>query len=426
MGERHRRSAGWARGVLVILSLTAAGCDPPTFGLFSTVVQLDGDLSGPAVILDAEGRALLAYADHSNGEVREVRFQRGGDAWGRFNPPVLVHSFPLEFAELVEESFRPVAIARDAVTGTLGIAMGVDGDQVVLAISDNEGEHWTSSVIQEAREGVTVLGPVLALRAGRIHLAFYRDEIRCEGAGGCSLIPEVAYYSGETIEGLAPVHPPRLPESFTYFRAPLSLSLDGSGEPALTYFLGGFDGVSWPTHLQLAYWRPDSGEAAMVTRTDAVMSQRPSASLAFQGTAPRVAYHLLYAEGTEVSSVHFSASPDGLSWEEPVPLPREEGDHTGLYQSLTFDSAGRAVVAATYVGTAGSPGPHAGPKLLRSTDLRSWTIGGPESSRELGSAGHNVTALFDEEDRLMLSFAWEPEEDAEAPLPAGIVFWREE
>lgn len=406
------------------MAAVLAACEPPTAGGLTTVIPLEHGLSGPSVILDASHRPLVAYLDHVGRETRDVLFVRGGDDPDRFEAPVTVHAFPQQFGEVGGEGFRPIALARDAASGTLGLAMAADGQQIVVALSHDEGASWQHSVVHAPREGFSVRGPVLALHGGRIHLAFYRDEVACDDTGACVLRPEVAYFSGDSLEGLQLQRPPRLPESYTYYRAPLSLALDASGQVALTYFLGGFDGGAWPSHLQLAYWRPESPEAARITRTDAVMRQRPSASLAFQGTAPRVAFHFLYEDGVDVASSHVASSADGLAWDPPVPLPRDAGDHTGLYQSLAFDSAGRAAVAATFVGTAGTAGAFAGPKLFRTEDLQSWAIHGEEATLELGAEGFNPTVLFDAEDRLTVAFAWVAEEDEKARLPTGIVFWR--
>lgn len=402
---------------LACAAMWALACEPTTFGDLTTLIRLTHQQSSPALALDGAGQPMFAFADHSNDGKRRAFFQRWEPSQQRMSAPLELFERDLAFGEMQGEGFRPIAIAQDPVRGNVAVAIALDGATLALALSDPGGASWSTTVVHAAQEDVTVLGPALALHDGRIHLAFHREEISCGDDGSCLLRLDTVYLSGTDPGALEARSAPVIPGGYLTYRAPASLALDAAGAPGLAYFVGSFDGASWPANLWLVYWRPDRTEAAVVVSAEGFVNQRPTASLAFQGTSPRLAHHL--RRGSDSASLFFSASEDGVSWPPPVPLPNPAGNTGGQFLALTFSTGGRAVV----VEESTTP---PGPQVFSSTDLVSWSVTAADASGELGAAGRYVSAAFDPAGALLASFAWIPRSDDDSPpLAPGILLWRE-
>jgi hypothetical protein len=203
------------------------------------------------------------------------------------------------------------------------------------------------------------------------------------------------------------------------------LALDSNGNPGIVYYLGAPYGSTSPewNNKTLAFWMPGQ-DAVKVTDCNNIQNDDPSVSLAFFGTKPRIAYHLTRESSQSLNDIWFSSSDDGLAWNDPVRVPKDNLDGTSWWESLTIDSLGNAAIAA-YFGSSSASGPglFGGPKLHRSTDLNTWTVSSPDSVKLPGFAGRHVITRFTTADKLYMVFHYN---SVNSSVPAGVIFWREE
>ncbi|MCA2980258.1 MAG: hypothetical protein INH37_18465, partial [Myxococcaceae bacterium] len=206
---------------------------------------------------------------------------------------------------------------------------------------------------------------------------------------------------------------------------------DSAGAPGLAYFTKGAS-----LRGTLAFWRPGTSTATAITdsnTTDVLMpvTRRPSVSLVFAGTTPRVAFHLLRADpvaGMGGPEPMTDANPElwtavasdaaGTSWSAPVGMPRTGNmaamrfNSTRWYQGLAVHPNGSVTVAGAYLANGTTMTQCAGgPKVAKSTDGQSFTTCVPantpygQSGEWLTLFGHapgKVTITFFIEQRVMM------------------------
>lgn len=316
---------------------------------------------------------------------------------------------------------RQVSLSRDADTGALGIAYVNAAGNVRLAISNDEGASWSLETATAANSvGHSLSNPALAMRGGRVHLAYFDGTARVS-AGGIL----VRTRSGSGV--FADLTVPLLPSTTANPSGPLSLALDGSGNPALAYFV-----VNPPDPtVTLAFWRPGSAAATRISDSaqvlnDAGTPRQPSVSLTFSSDLPRVAYHLATPDPT--GQVWFAAATDaaGGTWSTPVAMPRNGAaaslEGTQWYQALSVEGPKVAVVANYAQATVASQ-VCGGPKLARSNDGLAFTTCAPDTQRTFGFAGQFPSLFHHQPGKLTLLFTYESR--ANPSIGGGVVLWRE-
>lgn len=307
---------------------------------------------------------------------------------------------------------RQISIARDAVTGRIGIAYTKgQGNVIRLAVSDDEGANFSLSTVSDGTAAL-VSNPALALKDGVAH---------------------VAWLQGSSIEYRKRVgtgaFTPTSPGSIVTGGKPVALALDSAGNPGVAFFL--FAGTA---SAELAFWRPGA-PPNVVASADGLdldnIDRYPSVSLAFVGTTPHLAYHLRKVAplpmADDTTELWYAKATDatGATWSTPVAIPRNGSatafHSTRYYQALTIDDSGRVNLAANFAAQ-GAMTACGGPKLARSTDGAAFTTCSPMGS-PMQQGGSWLTMWPHRAGKQTLIFAYETRNNPS--IGAGVVMWRE-
>jgi hypothetical protein len=309
---------------------------------------------------------------------------------------------------------RQVSVARDALTGRIGVAYVKPGTGIRYAFSDDEGANFSLSTVGQDPGAGDPSNPVLALRGGTAHVAYVTstEQVLYRTRSGST---------GTFSEAQAPVTAGQA-SAF----GPIAMALDSAGAPGLAYFTKGAS-----LRGTLAFWRPGSATASPITdsnMTDVLMpaTRRPSVSLVFVGTTPRVAFHLLRADpvvgmgGAEPMTdsnpelwTSVASDASGASWSTPVGMPRNGNmvamrfNSTRWYQGLAVHPNGSITIAGAYLanGTTNTLC-GGGPKIARSTDGMSFTTCVPMNTT-YGQSGEWLSLYSHAANKVTLTFFYE-------------------
>lgn len=406
------------------------GMDPPSG--FSTAAELPDAGARFGVSVSAVGDQfnqplIAAVWDDPNGDgVRtdtRVFFTRWNGETKAYEP--------LKTIEVVGEidltpPLRQVAIARDSVTGRIGIAYVKAGAGIRYAFSDDEGANFSLATVgQDPGTGDSSF-PAIALRNGTTHIAYVTstEQVLYRTRMGAS---------GTFTEAAAPVTAGQASALGS-----ISLALDADGNPGLAYFTKGAS-----LRATLAFWRPGTASATEIASsnmTDVLVpvERRPSVTLVFVGTTPRVAFHLLRADpvlngmmtdqNPELwTSVATSAA--GTTWSPPVGMPRN-GDFqtmrfntTQWYQGLVVHPNGSMTVGGAFLsrGTINTLC-SGGPKLSRSADGMTFDTCSPMGT-PLNFAGDWLSMWGHAPNKVSLVFFYDRR--ASDAVRGGVILYRE-
>jgi hypothetical protein len=309
---------------------------------------------------------------------------------------------------------RQVSVARDAMTGRIGVAYVKAGAGVRYAFSDDEGANFSLSTVGMDPGAGDPSNPVLALRSGTSHVAYVTstEQVLYRTRSGST---------GTFSEATAPVTAGQA-SSF----GPIALALDGAGNPGLAYFTKGAS-----LRGTLAFWRPGSASATTITdsnMTDVLMpaTRRPSVSLVFVGTTPRVAFHLLRADpvvgmgGAEPMTdsnaelwTSVASDASGTSWSAPVGMPRTGNlvamrfNSTRWYQGLAVHPNGSMTLAAAFLGN-GTTNTlcGGGPKISTSPNGTTFTTCVPMNTT-FGQSGEWLSLYGHAPNKVTITFFYE-------------------
>ena len=135
----------------------------------------------------------------------------------------------------------------------------------------------------------------------------------------------------------------------------------------------------------------------------------------------RLAAHLV-AETSAPYDLRVASSTDGVTWAAPVQLPRDGSQNTAWYQSLAIDSKGNAAVSA-YINGGSGDNACGGPRILRSSDLKTWAACGADADKKYADIGGKyVDSYFTHENKLTMAFDGTLGDDQSG---SGVVLWRE-
>lgn len=380
---------------------------PPPSG-FSTIVPASPrgseDAFGrhPAMTLDDNGDPAIAYnvlqAEGSDAHLLFVSWNRARYTW---NPPVRV---AVSGEVDTNGDDRGISLAGDAGASLFAIAYQTgkgDGRGVSLAISTDRGVTWRTEVVQAVDDDQRSQSPAVAVAGGVTHVAYVHNNngVRYRSRSG----------AGPWTNVVAPV-----PAGHEQARTNAGMALDSAGRPAVFYWYNQRDS---PRSV-LAFWRPGQPTAveAMDTRPG---SDDAFAALAFAGTQPRFMVNLIRDDNFE-DHLWFTQSTDGTAWSAPVRMPIDVGDYWSWPVSLAVDSKGRAVATTTISGGRGAA--LGRPKMLRSDDLKKWTVWSPDTNRLLVSVPVVGQVMFAANDKQYVVFT---SHDPSRKIPAGLNLWRE-
>ncbi|OGQ88053.1 MAG: hypothetical protein A2289_20470 [Deltaproteobacteria bacterium RIFOXYA12_FULL_58_15] len=382
-----------------------------------------------SLALDENEDPAIAYVGEfstsSSGDTAKLYFVRWNRTDYRWGAPLLVD----ELGGLnLNHPNRQVSLARDVNNGRYGIAYTVGYDQIWLALSGDGGLTWAKEQIDldDAGSDAETSNPSLAMANGETHVAYWhwcikawQEDYTCASVNDSHAVVYMhrAGVSGSFTFAISP----SLPQ--TQDAKPwLDMALDENGEPGIAYFLGAMFGLGSPDwyNVTLAFWRPGQ-TASLVTDSVNQQNDTSSVSLVFLGTRPVVAYHLGREAPPTANDLWLSQPTDGSIWGTPLPLPRDGSDITIWYQSLATDSADNAFIAAYFMAGSGN-GQFGGPKILRSSDLTSWTLSSPDATLIPDFAGEYVDTAYAGNDKLNMVFFYS---NTGAELDTGVVFWRE-
>lgn len=366
------------------------------------------DIAHVSMALDDNGDPLISYVVLAS--PNRVEFVRWDRTKGAFTMPVVVES-----VGTIDNNapHRETSIAYDASTKTIGIAYQKEISQLYtlqLALSTDGGKTFTpetASVVKPMVSSQHTHDGALKMQGGKTHLAYVQEWQLCT-VGNCA----GAYYITRTGNSGAFTRTALdLPMTIAARTAPVSIALDGSGAPAVSYF--GKEAAGYNTPLYFV--RPGSS-AVKVTDSMNVQNDVVSQSLVFDGTKPRIAHHLV-ATANATYDMRFSTSNDGMNW-STNPLPRGGGmQQSSAFEALAIDSMGAHAVAANW--TQGPANGCSGPILIRSMDAMTFTGCGPDP-KTFGPAGSWVNLSYGSDRKLRMAFAY-----GGSDFMKGIVFWRE-
>ncbi len=387
------------------------------FGIHTSLALDDND--DPIVAFVGEYDTL---ASGDTDRLYDVRWDRTNYQWAA---PVQID----DLGDIASDApARQVSLSRDRSNNQLAIAYQRGPSEAWLATSGDGGGSWTKERVDVDDGGYAgpISNPRVVLVGGVTHLTYYHGCIK-------HFTPLADCNSGNDSNAIVYLTRPGASAAFTSSISPVlaqtqdaypinDLAVDSNGEPGVAYFLHPILGAAASYNTTLAFWRP--GQAAVkVTDTHNVQNDTPSLSLAFDGTKPRVAYHLMQAVD-QTHDVWFSSSPDtGATWNPPVAIPRETPlAVTSVFQSLALDSHGNAHVAANF--SSGSGATSGGPKLFHADapGYVTWSGGSPDASGLSEFAGDYVHTRYAGNDKISMVFYYG---GASAGLGPAIVFWRE-
>jgi hypothetical protein len=404
----------------------------PTSGFATLVPPSDGYVGAYlAATQDQDGDPLVAYAwANPMGQTADkstLHFVRWDRCAGAFTAPVTIDT-------VGDQGFsspdRGAGISFDPGTRTIAIAYqridyppGVNPmDRIYLVTSTDMGKTWTAPalVTQSSQLGDVYSSsePAVAIKGGDVWVSYRHDNFMCcttcgtcagewvahSTDGGATFTYEIVTVGGTVAQPVG--------------GTPSELRLDATGAPGLVYLSE--DDVQAYNRRVVYYKVGAPGGAVVVFDSQGVQNDSPSASLAYDGTKPRVVAHLV-ADGAADYDMRFSSSDDGVTWTAPVKLPRDGNDYTAWYQSLAIGSKGQAAVAAYVNGGAGDS-TCGSPRLVRSADLVSWTACGADMTKQVPVDGHGVQAYYAPGDKLSLVTTGTL---TPASGQTGLLFWRE-
>ena len=407
------------------------GMDPPSG--FSTAVELPEDggqrfgVSLSAVGDQFNQPLIAAVWDDPNGDgVRtdtRVFFTRWNGEKKEYEA--------LKTIEVVGEidlapPLRQVAIGRDSVTGRIGIAFVKAGAGIRYAFSDDEGANFSLATVGMDPGTGDSSYPQIALKNGTTHIAYVtsNEQVLYRTRTGAS---------GAFSEVTAPITAGQASALGS-----ISLALDGDGTPGLAYFTRGAS-----LRATLAFWRPGTASATEVTNSNmtdvlVVADRKPSVTLAFAGTTPRVAFHLLRADPVlngmmtdSNSELWTSVATDasGSSWSMPVGMPRN-GDFatmrfntTQWYQGLVIHTGGAITIGGAFLsrGTINTLC-SGGPKLSKSTNGTTFETCSPMNT-PLNFAGEWLSMWGHAANKVTLAFFYDRR--ASDLVRGGVILYRE-
>ena len=381
--------------------------DPSDYGQ-NVAMTLDGN-GDPAF-------AFVFYDPNQNGDPSKSQlwFRSWNRATYNWNPLVNIGVV----GDATSNERATLSVGYDGTSSTFALAaeFNLSTQGIRLYVSTNGGSTWTTKNTYQNSNGNTTQSPSLVLANGNIYLGFEVDNVGVEYVTGT--------LSGSPQSWTTKTAP--LPSFAQAPQPPVSLALDGSGNPGIVYWAGDSNSNNYYNSI-LIYWRPAT-TAAPVKVTDTQNNQRDTmAALRYFGSNPRIAFYGARNDNNADNAsccMHFVRSDDGgTTWTTPVMIPADGTASTDWPADLALDSQGNGAIA---FGQNSSTGDFVCgfPKLARSPDLNGWTT--------CSASPVSVTLNFDPvPDSLALRnggndklyMIWH--DSYSSPTGSGVLLWRE-
>ena len=346
---------------------------PPPVG-FSSVISApkamqehDASQFGDQIRMafDANGDPMLSYitfdlnldGEAPDSELRLITWNRARYRW---NAPVAIDTV----ANVTRSGTRtPVSLARDPGTGQIGVLYLMADRDLRLATSDDGGATWKKSVIEHSgADDPGFSTPVLAMGAGKVHLAYAKGS------------NNVLYRSGAMTaapSGWSTKSAPKLPETDEARAECIAIALDAGGKPGVSYCMSAMTGYN----LIMAFWKPESGAVVKLADTNNKQNDDPAIQISSAGNETA----LVFSGGRDEQffanhHIWFTHSKDGgATWSPMVVIADDGGNAMGAPVSTSIDKAGHFAVFAQMNG-GNEGGVKCGlPKLMRSMNGSVWT-----------------------------------------------------
>ena len=347
-----------------------------------------------AMALDENDDPMFAYFTRDAAGSASLYFVRWDPCAGAFTAPLLVDGNLLGVGSNSGE--REIGIAYDASTKEIGIAYMEqsdpsspgDGNQYTkLATRKGSATTFTTQVVSSGLNSVSSTSfPVIAMTGGNIYIAYIQGNHNC--GGSCTGIVFLTSTSTPVDGGTGPhyfleqnIQFNGVPTRATF--RPISMAVDGSGRIGVAYYEPPATGYT----MTMMYWRNDLASAVAVTDSNTVQNDYCDVSLAYEGTKPRIAGHLV-ADTSVTYNLTFVSSADGVMWNPAVKV--DVGTLTGTDSWLAMDGNGNAAIVANGRGKC-----MAEPYVARSTDDgMTWKACTPEISAMHTFTDASMTAAY--------------------------------
>jgi hypothetical protein len=415
-----------------------------------------------SMALDENDDPMFAYTDRPmpTDDGYTLEFVRWDPCAGAFTAPVQVDTNhagpPLDVAIGYDVSTHEVAIAYTRADTDNGWADFYQ--EVWLASMPASAHTFSRQLLSQTHTCCSPNGqgaawsaqsPSIAMRGGRIYLAYVQQ------AGAAQDYPLVWYLTSASTY-MPPMGPPGVadageaqPDSgagvpvhnFSYQAVPfngpppnanavlsgyafprfasgaLSLALDSSGAPALAFFEASDNDYR---NFRVLYWRP--GMTNAVVAYEFGVDGDVDLTLAFSGTTPRIAGHMVGSMASD--SLTVLTSHDGTTWNPPVFLAN---GGTQFDSALAADGMGHEAIAADV--NSSNPTCAANPFISLSMDEgMTWTPSCPNTTNDAGYGAYSMNAIYGasrNRGKLMLGFV---NSNATGTAPAqmpGIIYYQQ-
>jgi hypothetical protein len=386
------------------------------------------------MVLDLNGDPMLAYVWVNPSGTKQnppdsdtsIYFVSWNRSTNSYNAPVKV-AVTGNVAALDDyfDFAYPLALARDPVNNTLGIAYrsySANGNTayVNIAFSTNDGQTWGSQQLVSSPVATNDYGYIdLALYSGAVYEMYY---VQTTGPLELATGTETTAASTWSIQHADQVT--GYPDVLGFY----SLALDSTGTPAvvITRTAAGGTGTV-PTY----FWRPIANTIAEVMNDNGFGEggdgdyNNYAVRLTFYGTEPIIVYN--GARNNSFNNnmqVWLASSTTGAAgtWTVNNVAANDDADGIGAPFGIAAGSVGQVAVAATISTSNGSGcGEQTSIDLALTTNLGStWSVCGMG-----GATSPNITSLYPTvrygvNDGLFISFV---DPDVGDPLPSGVYVW---
>ncbi len=408
------------------------------------------DLFGEYVCmaLDQNGDPMLAYVwvnpsgntnlnpPNSDTSIYFVSWNRSTNS---YNAPVKIAvTGDIEGAGGYDDFYYPLALARDPVNNTLGIAyrsyssnggpLTAGGTAYVnIAFSTDGGQTWASQQLASS--------PLVTSDYCCIDLALYNGavyEMYYVGSPLNSPLPdgplELATGTETTAANTWSIQHSYQVSGYPYVEMYYSLALDSTGTPAVV--ISRAPNNTGTGTVSTYFWRPIANTIAEVLTDNgfgqggAGDSQNYAVRLTFYGTEPRIVYNGARNNSfNNAQQVWFASSTTGAAGTWTVTnVPANSGaDEIGAPFGIAVGSVGQVMVATTIGGGSGTGcGEKTSIDLALTTDLSTWTVCGMGGATSPDISSLYPTVRYGVNDGLFVSFQEPVDGD---PLPNGVYVW---
>lgn len=398
---------------------------PPPVGIHSVLGsasaahQHDADqfVGQIRLALDANDDPVVAYVtfdadgngENDDSELSTISWNRAAYRW---NAPVRIDVV----GDVGKSGSRiPVALARDASTGTLGVVYVVGDHEVRYAVSSDGGATWAHATVQQnGRDDPSFSTPALALAGGRAFAAYAVGVTAVRFRTGAG--DRAAAASGWTASDA-----PKLPNTESFRTECVQVVVDDAGVPGVSYCLNPSDGYN----TSVAFWKPGAPNAVKLADTNGRQSDDVALELTRRGSQLAAAFYA--ARDDQFFANHhvwFVRSGDGgATWSAPLVVADDGGDAMGAPVSVTLDRAGRPAMTATVTGGTEGTAKCGWPKVMRPASGGAWVTCAPET-KGAPALSHAIWPVgrYAGNDKLYVAFRTVQSASGLAP---GLVLWRE-